>query len=218
MTHALLKALQLADTSFPTGAFGFSWGLEGAIASGFVTRDGFGTWLAAELLDRWATFDRVIIAEAWQGSSKEYPSYEREVDALFWSEPLRQHSLKAGHAFLTGMALFGDAEATRVKDLCRKGVARGHLATAQGAVFASQGVALDLALAAVAHGTAQTIISAGVRLSLISAIEGQRAYAGLQSDLAEAAVPPATGTSPSAFAPLSEIAMLRPPAQPLFVN
>lgn len=218
MSAALLKTLQLADSGFPTGAFGFSWGLEGAIDAGMVTRDTFGTWLEAELLDRWSGFDRIILAEAWQRPLDAFAEYEAEVDLLFWSEPLRAHSLNAGRAFLAGTQRFGDPVAAALKLKCQKGTALGHLAPVLGAVFASQGLPLDLALAAAAHGAAQSLTSAAIRLSLVSAIEGQRAYRAIQTQLAGAIAPPPRGTLPASFAPLSEIAMLTPMKAPLFIN
>ena len=215
---AVLKAMQLSDTGFPTGAFGFSWGLEGAIAAGMVTRDSFAIWLEADLLDRWATFDRPIFARSWRSAPDHFAALDEEVDRLFWAEPLRGHSIRAGAAFLTGTAQFGDPVAQHLKQVCRQGRAMGHLAVVQGAVFASQAIPLDLTLSALLHGTAQTLISAGVRLSLISAIDGQRAYAGLQPRLSEVAAPPRPGAEPTSFAPLSEIAMLARPTAPLFIN
>ncbi|MEL7049891.1 MAG: urease accessory UreF family protein [Pseudomonadota bacterium] len=218
MTVALLKAMQLADTSFPTGGFGFSWGLESAVAAGVVTRLTFDAWLETELLDRWANFDRVILAEAWQRPLDTFADYEAEVDVLFWSEPLRQHSVRAGHAFLVGTQRFGDPAAATLKDMCRKDAAHGHLSPVQGAVFASQRLPLELAIAAAAHGAVQALTSAAVRLSLISALEAQRAYTALQPSLAAVMEAPARGTTPTSFAPLSEMAMLTPPSAPLFMN
>ena len=34
--EALLAALQLGDSAFPSGSFAFSWGLEGLVADGLV--------------------------------------------------------------------------------------------------------------------------------------------------------------------------------------
>lgn len=215
---ATLTALQLADTGFPTGAFGFSWGLESAMRLGMVSRDSFGTWLATELLDRWAGFDRLIIARTWRAPLEDFATVEAGIDPCFWSEPLRAQSLRAGHAFLAGTARFGDPVAAHLQTACRSGMALGHVSALQGAVYASQGVPLDLALLAAAHSTASGLVSAGVRLGMISAVEGQRAYAAVLPELALAAVPPDRDSLPAAFAPLSEIAMLNPPSAPLFVN
>lgn len=218
MNASLLRALQLADSSFPTGSFGFSWGLEGAIDAGMVTRQSFQAWLETEMLDRWAAFDRVILAEAWHLSIDEHAAYEAEIDLLFWSEPLRAHSLNAGRAFLAGVERFGDPAAAKLKDMRQKGLVLGHLPAVQGAVFASQSLPLDLSLAAAAHSAAQAMTSAAIRLSLISAIEGQRIYRAIQPQLSQAINTPARGAMPASFAPLSEIAMLTPLKAPLFMN
>ncbi|MEM1073397.1 MAG: urease accessory UreF family protein [Pseudomonadota bacterium] len=218
MSAPLLKVLQFADSSFPTGAFGFSWGLESAIEAGMVTRGTFQAWLEAEMLDRWASFDRIILAEAWRQPFDAFAAYEADIDLLFWSDPLRASSLTAGRAFLTGAARFGDPVAEALKDMCETGATLGHLSSAQGAVFSSQGLPLNLCLAAAAHSSAQALVSAAVRLALISAIEGQRIYRIIQPQLAEAITTPMRGSQPASFAPLGEIAMLTPPKAPLFIN
>ncbi|MEL6520353.1 MAG: urease accessory UreF family protein [Pseudomonadota bacterium] len=218
MSLSMLRALHLGDSSFPSGAFAFSWGLERAAATGMVTRDTFPTWLASELLDRWAKFDRIILAGAWRCPAEDYATWEADIDVYYWSEPLRQYSMQAGAAFLAGGARFGDPAAERILTACQNGKALGHLPAVQGAFLASQGLPLAEALAIAAHGATQTLVSAAVRLSLISASEGQRAHAQVLPLLAKATTVPDPGAEPQSFAPLSEIAMLQPSDVSLFVN
>ena len=218
MSSEILRAMQLADSGFPTGAFGFSWGLETAIAEGMVSRQKFGVWLETEILDRWAPFDRVVLAQAWHLSPNGFQDYEAGIDLLFWSEPLRRTSIRAGHAFLAGSQRFGDPVAALLKDQCRAGEALGHLTPLQGMIFASQGVGLELAISASAHAFAQSLISAAVRLSLISAIEGQRAYRDVQPAIADHLHAPQPDQQPTTFSPLAEIAMLTTQSAPLFIN
>jgi urease accessory protein len=204
VSAALLAALQVADSAFPTGGFAFSWGLETALADGRVDRRSFPLWLETELVQRWRPFDRIAVARAWSGDL----AIDDEIDLLLWAEPLRLRSREAGAALLASAARLG-VPAPR-DEL--------HLPVAQGALFRAMGLTRELALAASAHAAAQALVSAAVRLGAIGALEGQRALAALRPALAEAVAPPEPHEHPAAFAPVSEIAMLRPLAGRLFVN
>ena len=216
MNAQLLTALQLSDSGFPSGGFAYSWGLETAVGEGLVDRAGFSDWLAAELLDRWAQFDRVVLSDAFRADDP--PAVDRETDRLFWSEALRVHSAEAGQAFLAAVGRLGDPVAVRLRDAALQGETPGHLPVAQGAVFRSLGLSLELALAVSAHTASQGLASAGVRLGLIGALDAQRSLTALHAELATAVVPPSPGTRPNSFSPISEIAMLRPAEERLFAN
>lgn len=216
MSADLLRAMQLADSGFPSGAFAYSWGMETAAEDGQVQRASFADWLGCEMLGRWAQFDRVLFADAFRAYDP--LTVDAEADVLFMAEDLRMQSSRAGQAFLAAVARLDDPVAIRFRDAILDGQTAGHLPVAQGAVFRSQGLGLDLALATAAHAAAQGLATAGVRLGLVGALEAQRAVGDLQSDLAHAIEPPAPGTLPSSFAPISEIAMLRPSELQLFAN
>lgn len=219
MSAETLTALQLADSAFPTGGFAFSWGLEAALAEGRVDRDSLADWLAVELLDRWAGFDRVLLAGAFQCPDvAALTAWDRDADLLFPADPLRLRSSEAGAAFLTAAARLGDPAGHALRDAVAAGRAVGHLPVVQGAVFRSMGLPLDLALAVSAHVAAQALATAALRLGAVGALEAQSVLAGLRPALAEAIVPPDPETQPMAFAPISEIAMLRPKSGRLFVN
>ncbi|MEJ8570286.1 urease accessory protein UreF [Microbaculum marinum] len=218
MTRSLLLAMQIADSSFPSGAFAFSWGAEAALADGMLSRGSFGSWLAVEMLQRWHRFDRRVVARAWHCRGGELEAWDGEVDTLFWAESHRARSIRAGSAFLTGAARMDDRAAQDIRAATAAGRMRGHGSVAQGAVFASMGLSIELALTVSAHATAQGLASAAIRLGMISAIDAQRAYSDLRPALADALAPPDAAERPSAFAPISEIAMLRPAESRLFAN
>ncbi|MEM7742435.1 MAG: urease accessory UreF family protein [Pseudomonadota bacterium] len=216
MTADLLRALQLADSGFPSGGFAYSWGLEAAAESGYVTRASFGTWLEAEMLGRWAEFDRIVLADAYRADDPLL--VDAETDLLFLAEPLRAKSAEAGQAFLSAHARLGDPIAIRFRNAVLDGEAAGHLPVAQGAVFRSMDVDLVLALAAAAHSAAQGLTSAAVRLGLVGALEGQAVLRDLHPRLAPVTTPPSAGAVPASFAPISEIAMMQPADGQLFAN
>ncbi len=216
MNAQLLTALQLADSGFPSGGFAYSWGLETAAGEGLVDRAGFSDWLSAELLDRWAQFDRVVLSDAFRADDA--LAVDGETDRLFWAEALRACSADAGQAFLAAVGRLGDPVAVHLRDAALKGETPGHLPVAQGAVFRSMGLSLELGLAVSAHTAAQGLASAGVRLGLVGALEAQRSLTALHADLAAVLTPPTPGTRPAAFSPISEIAMLRPADGRLFAN
>lgn len=215
MTASLLTALQLADSGFPSGAFVYSWGLEAAAEAGQVTRASFPDWIAAEMIGRWANFDRIVLSAAFD---HDLLAHDAEVDTLFWAEALRVKSAEAGQSFLAAMARLEDPVAIEFRDATLDGRAHGHLPVAQGGVFQSMGLSLDLALAASAHSASQSLASAGVRLGIVGALEAQRIVADLQPELAGFVTPPPPGTLPSTFAPISELAMLHPSKTRLFAN
>lgn len=216
MSVDLLRALQLADSGFPSGAFAYSWGMERAAENGHVTRATFGTWLSIEMLDRWAEFDRVVLAHAYR--AEDPLTVDAETDLLFMAEPLRVQSAEAGQGFLSAAARLGDPVAKRFRAAVLDRNAVGHLAVAQGAVFKSMGLTLDLALATSAHATAQGLVTASVRLGLVGALEAQAHLSELHTKLAPMTTPPRMDAQPASFAPISEIAMMHPADGRLFAN
>jgi urease accessory protein len=204
VTLALLTALQFGDSGFPSGGFAFSWGLETALRDGRVDRASLGDWIAAELLDRWAAFDRVALAGAWA----ERPGWAETVDAAYWSEAARLRSLEAGAAALAAARRIGLSPLP----------ATAHLACAQAAILRAAGLSPEAALAVSAHQAAQGLASAAVRLNVIGAVAVQGLLRRLRPALSAAAVAPPDDARPSSFAPLSDVAQLRPRADRLFVT
>lgn len=216
MSASLLTAFQLADSGFPSGGFAYSWGMERAAEEGRVTRAGFADWIASEMLGRWALFDRVVLARAH--AAPDLIACDRETDTLFWAEPLRLRSAEAGQALLAAAVRLDDGVAMVLRDAVAEGRAAGHLPVVQGGVFRSMGLDLPMALSTSAHQAVQGLASAGVRLGLVGAFEVQRIMTRLRNDLARAAVPLDEDAEPASFAPISEIAMLRPSEGRLFAN
>lgn len=216
---AVIAALQAGDSQFPSGAFAFSWGLESMARERRTDRLRLAALMAAELEQRWAGFDRVFIARALQADVETQFAIDADIEAMSWSEALRDGSRRAGAGLLTMHARLGTPGAATLRNAVLSGDTPGHLPLAQGVVFAGLGLDRMLALSVSGYGLLAGLGSAAVRLGLAGAVEVQRAIAMLGPRLAELAAeaPPA---EPHAFSPLMEIAMMRhgEGAAPLFSN
>ena len=171
-----MKALLWGDSNFRNGSFGFSWGLENAEQKGLVTRESFNSWLEVELIDRWCSFDMKVIANFHESNLENYIQKENRLDKFFWSQKLKDQSIKAGIVFLESAQRFNNYIAIELYERYRSGEVIGHLASLQGCIFYNTGLDLNTALVVSVHSSAQTIISAAVRLHIISSLEGQKHY------------------------------------------
>ncbi|MEL6232841.1 MAG: urease accessory UreF family protein [Pseudomonadota bacterium] len=208
MSLTLLTALQFGDAGFPSGGFAQSWGLETALRDGRLDRASLPAWIEGEIADRWAPFDRVALAGAWSGAHSGRVGWAETVDAAYWSETHRLRSLEAGAALLVAARRMGLSPLPQA----------AHLPIAQAAVFRAAGLDLEVALAVSAHQAAQGLATAAVRLNLIGAVAVQAVLRDLRPALAQAATLPAADEHPASFAPISDIALLRPYPDRLFVT
>lgn len=208
---ALLMALHLADSGFPSGLFAFSWGLEAALAEGQADARDLQGWIASELCGRWYPFDRVALAGGWRLRGAALADWNRQIDRAIPAEAQRQQSLQAGAALMTAAARMG----IRV-DPALDGA--GHAPVVHGQILAASGLDLPTALAVSAMATARGMGSAAVRLGRAGAVGVQRDLRDLLPLIADLATPPDPATLPASFAPISDIALMRPLPGRLFVN
>lgn len=213
MTEAarLLLALQMGDSAFPSGGFGFSWGLETLKAEGRV-RDGAGVMAFArtQLRRRWATADRLVLRRAVeaQGDLAMLATLDDEVEAMTLASELRTGSRRAGRALLRSHATLGTPGAPEYQTTVRSGRALGHLPVAQGVVWSGSGLSVAEVEAVSAFALAAGIGQAAVRLALMGPAESQAMIATLRPIMAALLVETAPEV-PHSFAPLAEIAAMR---------
>ena len=216
MTLSTIRAMQLADSAFPSGVFAYSWGLESALAEGQVCKRSLAAWVAMELRTRWFRFDRVALARGFDLSGDALTAWFETVDTLMPVERLRRDSAEAGDA------LFASARALRVTmdpgalDAQARGI--GHFAVAHGVFLRACGLTLTEALETSALGMARGAFSAAVRLGQSGAITTQRELLDLAPLIADLATEPAPDDLPSGFMPLSDVALMRPRDGRLFIN
>lgn len=207
----LLLALQMGDSAFPSGGFGFSWGLETLKADGLV-RDGPGVvdFARTQLRRRWATADRPVLrrAAAAAGDLETLATLDRAVEAMTLAAELRSGSRRAGRALLRSHATLGTPGAADYQAAVRDGRAPGHLPIAQGVVWTGAGLCAEEVEAVSAFLLVAGIGQAAVRLALMGPAESQAMIAALRPDMAEL-LASALPEQPHSFAPLAEIAAMR---------
>ena len=189
-----LRALWQADGAFPSGAFAFSYGIEGVIAlrqdiredNDKATEQGIGglsfiadelaQLLSAVLRHRWATYDRVALLRSFRtsGDLAAIGSIDREVEASTLVQPLRDGSRRNGASFLASHARLGTALAGVLRDAVRAGELLGHISVMQGAVWSALGLDERLAQLTSGYSVASGLVTSAVRLGAIGALQGQR--------------------------------------------
>lgn len=214
----LLTVLQHGDSLFPSGAFGFSWGLEGMLAEGMLTAADLPAAIPLLLHNRWSPFDRVAVARAWRaadsGEGQALALLDLELEAALLAPVERAGSVRAGAALLAGHRRLGTPGAADLQARIREGGLRGHRPLVEGVLWQGLGLAEPQALALSAYGFAAALCSAAVRLGRLGALEQQAILAAALPAIAEgieggfpAEGMPALGS----FNPLAEIAMMRQP-------
>ena len=172
----LLRAIWQADAAFPSGAFAFSYGIEGALAlrPDMGLRE-FERLCASVLQQRWASYDRVALVRSFRAGldAAALESIDREVEASTLVETLRAGSRRNGASFLAAHARLGQPLAVQLRERVRAGTCLGHIAVMQGAVWAGLQLEERHAELCSAYTVAAGLITAAVRLGSIGALQGQ---------------------------------------------
>lgn len=209
----MLRALQHADSQFPSGGFAFSQGLEASC----LLEDEIGAFNLADFLvvhirHRWAEADRVALVRAYRlgDDLNALAALDREIEASTFGELLRSGSRRNGMGLLTAHERMGNRTAAAFRSMIRAGEAMGHLALVQGMVWRSLDFDEDTAVLISGYQTIATLVTAAVRLGRIGAIEAQTLIGNTLSHVEEAALSPVGDDEPiRSFAPLVEIAIAR---------
>jgi urease accessory protein len=171
-----LQAIWQADGAFPSGAFAFSYGIEGALAlrPDMSVRD-FETLVAAMLKQRWASYDRVAMLRSYRagGDLGGIAAVDREVEASTSIENLRMGSRRNGGSYLASHARLGQPLAIVLRGAVQAGDCLGHIAVMQGAVWSALGLGEALAQLCSGYTAASGVITAAIRLGAVGALQGQ---------------------------------------------
>jgi urease accessory protein len=207
-----LLSLQVGDTAFPSGAFTFSWGLEGLALDGLVeTKQDVIEIIEHQLFYRWNSMDRILLVRAYSAKAEEeLQAHDLLADASTPSSAMRQGSRQAGRRLLGVCARLGLARVSSYRDRVLHTPGCGHLPIVQGLVLNEMGLSLAGAEMVSAWGLISGQAAAAVRLGLISHIEAQDVLSYQRAVLAQILAETVDVTaSPSSFIPLVDIAVER---------
>ena len=220
----LLTALQYADSFFPSGGTAFSWGLESLYHDGHVrSADDVHVFLMGQLHHRWASCDRPFLVAA-HGAASDLDAVaviDRDLESMTLPREMREGSARAGGALLTSHDRLGTPGARDYRTRVRHGQAAGHLPVVQGLLFASLGLDANTAAALSAYSLSVNVVSAALRLSVISHIDAQRILTALRSLVVNLLrEPPPDIADASVYAPAADVAVMRHEVQSarLFAN
>ena len=169
-TVALLRLLQITDSSFPVGGFAFSHGLEwlvqhgwveseadvAAVLDAYVVQAGGGQWLPAALACARTT--GIAAIQRWDDL----------LDASMLVEGERNAGRAMGERLLAGASdAFAGERIGAFLDAVREGRTPGQYAAVYGVTAAEAGVEEEAMLAALGSTMVNSIASAAVRLGTI---------------------------------------------------
>src|SRR5215468_3790364 len=209
----LLTALQHADSFFPSGGTAFSWGLEALCADRQVTSaDDVRRFLEGQLRHRWATCDRLFLVAAHRSTNdlNAIAALDHLLEAMTLPRELCDGATRAGAALLGIHERLGTVGAAEYRARVRAGQAPGHLPVVQGLLLA--GVGLDERLASVvsAHALSVSVVSAALRLSVITHVDAQRILIAVRGVLAGLLAERAADVAEAAvYTPATDVAAMR---------
>lgn len=185
---AFLAALQLADSSLPTGRFAHSAGLEALLEAGAPTETALVEFVESYVAEGVAPLDGVIVAHAARASALDtLIGLDRLVGARKVVPGARVVSLRCGRQLARLVDdVTRDPLAACLADAVRGGAADGHLCVVEGALARAAGLSDEHAVLVSLRGAASGALSAAVRLGAISARQAQRALAQLHEPLVRA--------------------------------
>jgi urease accessory protein len=209
----LLTALQYADSFFPSGATAFSWGLEALCADRQVTSpDDVRRFLEGQLRHRWATCDRLFLVAAHRAGKEldAIAALDHLLEAMTLPRELREGATRAGSALLGIHERLGTTGASDYRGRVRAGEAPGHLPVVQGLLLAAVGLDQRIAATVSAHALSVSVVSAALRLSVITHVDAQRILAAVRAVLAQLLAEPVPDVAQAAvYAPATDVAAMR---------
>ena len=206
-----LGIIALADSSFPSGGFAFSAGLEAAWTAGHVVDEAdVGVFLAEQLQHRWHTFDRVLLRRyAEDPGPRQALALDALVERSSVVDVLRRGSRRAGLALLGTFDALGSAPAAALREAVLAGRSPGHLIAAQAACLVGRGLTrADVETVTCWNLVSQTA-SAALRLGVVGHLGAQRLVARAVAEAEELLRldPP---SHPSTCTPLLDVLAARP--------
>jgi urease accessory protein len=175
----VLGILQLTDSSFPSGLYTLSHGLEAYAQAGLVAAATLEPLVAALMRFGVGPADGVALAHAHRTASdgRLDPAVEADLrlSAVKLAREAREASIRTGRQCLSlASEVFGGAALPAYLELVRRGEAPGNHAVVLGLATATLGVPRDEAVAGELYAFAAGCVGAAVRLALIDHRLAQR--------------------------------------------
>jgi urease accessory protein len=171
-------AWQLVDSTFPTGAFAHSWGLEAAWQHGEI--DGVEALSRfVDALVRQTAYGLVPLYNAAFDDPDRWSELDELAQAFLTNAVANRASRQQGRTLLTtGARIWPSPELDAAKALSANLAV--HLGPVSGIVFRQIGVSRETGQQVLLYGAARGVLSAAVRLGIVGSYEAQR----LQRDCA----------------------------------
>lgn len=205
----LLRALQVSDTAFPTGAFSHSLGFEASYEAGELAN--------AEDLDRLsrlhisslATSDCVALRASHGAGLDEIFRVDALLSATKLTRELRAASSSTGRRFLASVAALGveDETLSTLTRAARAGETPGNAAVGYGAAAPVLGLEVQEAVSTYLYASTASLVASGQKLVPLGGGAAQKVLFGLADAILEASGESA-GLKPDdmyAFAPTVDV-------------
>jgi urease accessory protein len=178
-----LRVWQLVDSAFPAGGFIHSGGVEAAVQHGEVlTSADLGRIAVAAV--RQAGWGGLPYVGAPYRAPDDLALFDGHADR-FLNQPVSNRASRAQGAALLNAAhrIFPDAPLASIAELVRRHQLKCHHAPIFGAVLRALEVDLDVAMRLFLYQSVRTVVSAGMRLGIVGAFDGQRVQAELAGEI-----------------------------------
>lgn len=210
----LLRLMQCNDSSFPSGTFAFSNGLETLVNEGRVQgATGISEVIETQILPRWLSLDRYFVGQAFEcdGDPDRVADVDRQCHLYNTNHDLAQASRRIGRALLNvhGKIQTPGVEAYQAMISSTRAMDRaGYEPVVQGLISSALGLGKHQAEVAALNSTLMGFVSSAVRLGKLGAIQAQAILAAV-SIIAAKRLEDEPPAFPSSFSPLADIAVMR---------
>lgn len=210
----LLRLLQCNDSSFPSGSFAFSNGLETLVREERIQdhRD-ISDILSHQIIPRWMSFDRFFVSAAFDCGDD--LSRLRDVDTMCHQhniiDILAASSRRIGRSLIDTHSKIGTPNVGNYRSQIvaqRHWDCAGHDPVVQGLISFSIGLEKEQAEIVALNNTMMAVISACIRLGKLGAIEAQRLLMDI-SKVAASELLNKVAEQPASFSLLTDIATTR---------
>lgn len=212
-TPQILRALQFADSFFPSGALSFSAGMETLTEMGLMRGEqsvrGF---VFAQIKYRWAGFDLPVVIQAAKVSPdlESLCELDRLVEAQSLAFDMREGSKRNGGALLAVHGKMDSDIAQHYQEYVLNGDAHGHIAVVQGLVWSSMSIDENTIAVMSGHVLVTGLVSAAIRLGILGHIDAQIILSKSHNIILDVLHKPLTDIDHlHTFVPMADIAVMK---------